>query len=61
MYVLECGHYDDIVQWCAHGRTFIVLNPKDFEKKVLPEIFREAKYTSFGKKVSIIHFCFDYF
>lgn len=61
MYVLECGAYDDIVQWRANGRAFVVLNPKDFEKKILPELFREAKYTSFEKKVSVFHIYPGYF
>ena len=63
MYVLECGAYDDIVQWRANGRAFVVLNPKDFEKKILPELFREVSvfhiylgYFKLPTTASILHF-----
>ncbi len=51
MYVLECGEYDDAITWDPTGLSFIIINPKAFEKRVLPEIFKEAKFASFQRKV----------
>ena len=52
MYVLECGSYDDIMGWAPSGMAFVIMDPVIFEKKVLPELFKEAKFASFDRKVS---------
>ena len=54
MYVLECGSYDDIMSWAPSGLAFVIMDPVSFEKKVLPELFKEAKFASFDRKVSEI-------
>ena len=52
MYVLECGSYDDIMSWAPSGLAFVIMDPVSFEKRVLPELFKEAKFASFDRKVS---------
>ena len=51
-YVLESGDYRDIISWTTDGQSFEITNPTVFASKVLPEIFREAKFSSFHRKVS---------
>jgi hypothetical protein len=51
MYTLECGDYDDIIRWCRGGDSFVITNSKRFEEYVLPDIFKEAKYASFDRKL----------
>ncbi len=52
MYALQCGDYDDILRWCPNGEAFVIIDAQRFEKFVLPEIFKDAKYASFDRKVS---------
>ncbi len=54
MYVLECGHYSEIIAWNPEGKSFTILKTNEFEERVLPEIFKEAKFSSFQRKVSPI-------
>ena len=54
MYALDCGSYDDIMSWTPSGLAFVIIDPVSFEKKVLPELFKEAKFASFDRKVSEI-------
>lgn len=51
MYVLECGDYLDVISWSHDGLSFMILDTTDFEEKVLPDIFKEAKFTSFQRKL----------
>ena len=51
MYALECGCYDDIISWSPSGLAFVIMDPKRFEKEVLPDLFKEAKFSSFDRKV----------
>lgn len=51
MYALECGNYQNIITWNPSGLSFTVINPKTFEGRVLPEIFKEAKFASFQRKL----------
>jgi hypothetical protein len=52
MYALECGSYDDIISWAPSSLAFVIMDPERFESKVLPELFKEAKFSSFDRKVS---------
>jgi len=54
MYALECGDYNDILSWNVDGTSFNIHNAKLFEEKVLPEVFKEAKFASFRRKVCIV-------
>ena len=53
-YALDCGSYDDIMSWTTSwsGLAFVIMDPVSFEKKILPELFKEAKFASFDRKVS---------
>mmetsp|Transcript_14734 Transcript_14734/g.22012 ORF Transcript_14734/g.22012 Transcript_14734/m.22012 type:complete len:402 (-) Transcript_14734:233-1438(-) len=52
MYVLECGHYSEIIAWNPEGGSFTILKTNEFEERVLPEIFKEAKFSSFQRKLT---------
>ena len=54
MYALESGCYDEIMSWSPSGLAFVIMNPQSFEKKVLPDLFKEAKFSSFDRKVRAI-------
>lgn len=51
MYALESGCYDEIMSWSPSGLAFVIMNPQSFEKKVLPDLFKEAKFSSFDRKI----------
>jgi hypothetical protein len=51
-YILSNPKYEDCVAWLPHGRAWRILKPKTFEKKVIPRLFRSAKYASFMRQVS---------
>jgi hypothetical protein len=42
----------DIVAWNAHGRSWRVLKPREFESKVIPTYFEHAKYSSFIRQAN---------
>ncbi len=52
MYTIDCGSYGDIISWTPNGQAFLIFDPIRFEKRVLPELFKEAKFSSFDRKVS---------
>jgi hypothetical protein len=54
MYALECGDYNDILSWNVDGDSFNIHNAKLFEEQVLPELFKEAKFASFRRKVCLV-------
>lgn len=51
MYTLECRKYSQIVDWAPSGLAFVVMDKACFENIVLPEIFKEARYSSFERKL----------
>ena len=54
MYSLECGEYSHIIDWStvdASGFSFAVIDPAAFTKKVLPTLFKTAKFDSFQRKL----------
>ena len=58
MYTLEeCRElHKDCLVWTDDGKSFAIMNPEVFEKEVLPENFKDAKFQSFLRKVSVNHF-----
>ena len=54
MYVLQCRDYEEVIDWSHNGLLFVIKNTELFEERVLPEIFKEAKFQSFDRKVRII-------
>ena len=52
MYLLdECKEYQHIISWHEDGLSFIIHDANAFELKVLPKIFKEARFSSFLRKV----------
>lgn len=37
--------------WLDHGKSFVVCNPEKFSKEILPTYFKQAKYSSFTRKL----------
>jgi len=52
MYVLQCGDYEHAVDWSHDGLLFVIKNSSVFESCVLPEIFKEAQFQSFERKLT---------
>jgi hypothetical protein len=50
-YVLECGDYNDVISWTPDGNSFTVHDPEAFTAKVPAAVLREAKFSSFHRKV----------
>jgi hypothetical protein len=56
MYLLdESSDAENIISWSADGSSFIIHDPVQFEREVLPKNFKDAKYKSFCRKVSFLH------
>mmetsp|Transcript_3366 Transcript_3366/g.4935 ORF Transcript_3366/g.4935 Transcript_3366/m.4935 type:complete len:345 (-) Transcript_3366:61-1095(-) len=51
MKILSCKDYEDIVAWLPDGKSFRILNPKEFTATILPLHLKEAKYSSFKRKM----------
>lgn len=43
---------EGIIRWLPHGRSWIVLDIKAFEEKVIPNFFHHGKYSSFMRQVN---------
>ena len=51
---LEAEGNSDVVSWLSHGRAFIVHKPDAFAEGLMPEWFRQTKYSSFQRQ---LHMC----
>ena len=51
MYILECGKYTDAIQWAQEGSSFTVINRDNFERSVLPDLFKDTLFDSFQRKL----------
>ena len=51
MKVLSTRRYNDIICWTPDGKGFSILRPKAFADNILPKYFKEAKYSSFTRKL----------
>ena len=54
MRILDCKAYEDIITWAPDGKSFVVLDAKKFVEHVLTFHFKEAKFTSFLRKASLL-------
>ena len=50
--ILSNRSYQDMITWLPHGRSWRVLDPDAFAKRVIPLYFRHAKFSSFMRQVS---------
>jgi len=51
MFVITRKEYADMITWLPDGKTFRILLPSVFTTKVLPVHFKQAKYSSFKRKL----------
>jgi HSF-type DNA-binding len=51
MKVLSQSEYSDIISWLPDGKSFNILKPKAFVAEILPDHFKQAKYSSFTRKL----------
>lgn len=51
-YVLECGDFNDVISWTSDGNSFTVHDSEAFTAKVPPSVLREAKFSSFHRKLN---------
>lgn len=52
MEILSIEEYHDIIRWLPHGKGFIIADKKRFADEVLPKHFKQAKFTSFTRKLN---------
>jgi len=51
MKVLSTRRFAEIISWTPDGTSFSILRPKTFATDILPQYFKEAKYSSFTRKL----------
>jgi hypothetical protein len=51
MYSLDQGTFEDIFTWSFNGLSFFIIDTKAFTEKVLPSLFKTAKFESFKRKL----------
>lgn len=52
MQVVSDPTSDDVIAWLPHGKGFIIYKKKKFASDVLPNHFKQSKYTSFTRKLN---------
>jgi len=52
MELLDNERHSDVVAWLPHGKGFIIYQKKRFANEVLPRYFKQAKFTSFTRKLN---------
>jgi HSF-type DNA-binding len=52
MEILSTEEYHDIICWLPHGKGFLIVDKTRFANDVLPKHFKQAKYTSFTRKLN---------
>ena len=48
--------YDDIISWQPHGRCFHVHDQERFVSQVMPRFFRQTRFSSFQRQLSLYGF-----
>ena len=49
--MLSQPEYNDIITWLPDGKSFTIVRPKAFVADILPDHFKQAKYSSFTRKL----------
>jgi hypothetical protein len=52
----EADGFEDIVSWQEHGRAFMVRSPTRFVQDVMPLFFRQTRFASFQRQLSLYGF-----
>lgn len=52
----EVEGFDDIVSWQSHGRAFMVHSSARFVKEIMPLYFRQTRFASFQRQLSLYGF-----
>lgn len=50
--ILSRPDLSDIIAWMPHGRSWRVLKPHEFEKRVIPTYFEQSKFSSFVRQAN---------
>ena len=51
MKVLCQKQFREIITWLPDGKSFTIVRPKAFVNEILPQHFKQAKYSSFTRKL----------
>ncbi|KAK9060892.1 hypothetical protein SSX86_018072 [Deinandra increscens subsp. villosa] len=54
--LVEDNTNDDVISWNEHGSTFIVWNPTEFAKDLLPKYFKHNNFSSFVRQLNTYGF-----
>ena len=52
----EKGSFMNILSWRPHGRSFIINEPKSFEKLIMPKYYPSSKWKSFRRQLNLYDF-----
>jgi HSF-type DNA-binding len=52
MDILSNPAYHNMICWLPHGHGFIIKDNKTFTAEILPKYFKQAKFTSFTRKLN---------
>eukprot|EP00543_Licmophora_paradoxa_P000571 CAMPEP_0202448488 /NCGR_PEP_ID=MMETSP1360-20130828/7301_1 /ASSEMBLY_ACC=CAM_ASM_000848 /TAXON_ID=515479 /ORGANISM="Licmophora paradoxa, Strain CCMP2313" /LENGTH=239 /DNA_ID=CAMNT_0049066081 /DNA_START=9 /DNA_END=728 /DNA_ORIENTATION=+ len=52
MEMLDNDSHSEIMTWLPHGKAFIIYKKKTFAAEVLPNYFKQSKFTSFTRKLN---------
>jgi HSF-type DNA-binding len=50
--ILGKEEISDVISWLPHGKGFLIYKKKKFALEVLPKYFKQAKFTSFTRKLN---------
>lgn len=53
---IEDDGLSSVISWQPHGRAFVVRNPAEFSKRVMPKYFKQTKFASFQRQLNLYGF-----